>query len=245
MFILRIPCLPKLIWEKESIWFIRRLRQYRFTLGNKLQFSFFPHSIPKHSCLTWWGWWLRCLYWDGHIYANSSGRKSIWIWFICRAGQYRFTLGNKLQFSFFPLRPHSIQKHGWFIYLTWWWWWQCWWWWWSLRWWKWYRDNGNEPRPSPRGLEVLWFPLVVSLLSLKLTFSMFSTFCQSCIFRYSWHFSVVVFCQPTCHLHCRTSRGRSSQHCHSPCYRCCGAADWEWFSLMCRDEEGEGGIMEG
>ena len=34
-------------------------------------------------------------------------------------------------------------------------------------------DDGNGPRPSPRGLEVLWFPLAVSLLSLELTFSLF------------------------------------------------------------------------
>ena len=33
--------------------------------------------------------------------------------------------------------------------------------------------NENAPRPSPRGLEVLWFPLAVSRLSLELTFSMF------------------------------------------------------------------------
>ena len=33
-------------------------------------------------------------------------------------------------------------------------------------------DNGNVPRPSPRGLEVLWFPLAVSRLSLEFTFSM-------------------------------------------------------------------------
>ena len=44
--------------------------------------------------------------------------------------------------------------------------------------------DGNAPRPSPRGLEVLWFPLAVSRLSLELTFSMFSNFAVLVVFSY-------------------------------------------------------------